>query len=528
MAPAQREPRTRAAQPGTPARPPTPQNLLGPRNSVWPQNNSWSQNGLGPQNSLAAQNSLGPASGAGEGRTTERVAAVAILAVGGRRLQIAEPVLARLLESKRAALRGAAAAALLLLGWGVGLGHLTTTALAVLQSMAGVPLGETGDAMVRVETPDGGEQARGCDHWLAACPDSAPPDPSSHAAPNAASNTIPQLLWPPARPGTGVLVEQLSTEVVRLTVAWDDLSARDPAAAMPLALRLTRFKGMLAAARAAADTAGGGRPAPGPHPAARRNAASDRLVAVNMLQALPASLLPVSSLLTLLHSDSMAVRRAALPLLRPPLAALPSVELLDALITAALACAENTHTEHRARRALWGLAKHGGAAVAARVIEQAEERLRVLVGAARGGWAPGQGGEEGGGAGGVGGCNGGGGGAGGGEGGGGGVCGGIFRCESVTGCCTPASGRSRARETGAASPDCAQAAPTGGACPGEACAARAGPGGRGHPSVSYAGATRVRGLCGVLCEIPGGEGVAERLLAMSASLHDPEVSGQWV
>ena len=61
---------------------------------------------------------------------TERATAYAILATGTRRLMDAKPLLARLLESRKASLRGAAAAALLRLGWGVGLGSLTTTAIS--------------------------------------------------------------------------------------------------------------------------------------------------------------------------------------------------------------------------------------------------------------------------------------------------------------------------------------------------------------------------------------------------------------
>ena len=54
----------------------------------------------------------------------------------------AKPLLARLLESRKASLRGAAAAALLRLGWGVGLGSLTTTAISVLEHLCGVSLGD--------------------------------------------------------------------------------------------------------------------------------------------------------------------------------------------------------------------------------------------------------------------------------------------------------------------------------------------------------------------------------------------------
>ena len=69
------------------------------------------------------------------------VVAVAVLAVGERRLTEAQPLLAQLLESSQPRVRAAAAAALLRLGWGVGLGQLSAAAHQMLEQMAGVALG---------------------------------------------------------------------------------------------------------------------------------------------------------------------------------------------------------------------------------------------------------------------------------------------------------------------------------------------------------------------------------------------------
>ena len=576
------------------------------------------------------------------GRTTDHVAAVAILAVGGRRLHLAIPVLSRLLESRRPALRGAAAAALLRLGWGVGLGHLTTTALAVLEMMAGVPLGDERshghiidigrrgaapkddhESRATGATWDESELARQMSaaervpsrhpSFRSALLPSSPiasrqssalrsPMPNFRASPPLqplqasalqrqdssslrerfqgvithyrdlhtagmldrstrrdsktlgptftedgaesvmlppsrftsnpmASGTssavnevagqfgtsgvgrssqakgniaVPELLLPPPslpkslqgeplcasahRPANVAPLSSsrfpitaprddandLECEITRLTAEWDELSTHDPGAAIAVAIRLTRLKGVRATSRSLYSGAEAGRLGDGSInlPGAghfARHAVAEQLVAINMLQALPQSLLPVASLLTLLKGSSHAVKRAALPLLRPSLSASP---LLAELIDAALSCAEDPHTEHRAKRALVGLMKHGGRAVALRVLAQAEVRLNVLVDAAK-----------------------------------------IRHHEDDTGTSSTAIKRHAGAPTGQEEKEAADMA-----------IQRNKKSERGHPSSSYARATRIRGLCGVVCETDGGEELAERLLDMSASVHDPEVS----
>ena len=76
------------------------------------------------------------------GEDRAAVVVLAILAVGERSLLRAKSLLSRLLESRHVRVRAAAAATILRVGWGVGLGQLSSVALDLLEQMCGVTLGE--------------------------------------------------------------------------------------------------------------------------------------------------------------------------------------------------------------------------------------------------------------------------------------------------------------------------------------------------------------------------------------------------
>ena len=76
------------------------------------------------------------------GEDTAAVVVLAVLAVGERSLLRAKPLLTRLLECRHVRVRAAAAATILRIGWGVGLGQVSSVALSLLEQMCGVTLGE--------------------------------------------------------------------------------------------------------------------------------------------------------------------------------------------------------------------------------------------------------------------------------------------------------------------------------------------------------------------------------------------------
>ena len=285
------------------------------------------------------------------------VVAVAVLAVGERRLTEAQPLLAKLLESSQPRVRAAAAAALLRLGWGVGLGQLSAAAHQMLEQMAGVALGNYRPA-----------------------PRS---DAHSRYAPPRAGAAL----------GGAAAVDALRAEVEAAQAEWerridDDGGAAGAAGlAVAAAVTLTRLRTELVAAeRAAAALAAGdggvSRKTTPPQAAMTAGEASrykEVHCALEVLRWLPEEMVPADSLLMLLRHPAQGVREAALPLLRPSLCASPR---LRDLVDAALALLHYAAAARRASKALRALCAEGGASVASLATARAMEKLRLLLRAA--------------------------------------------------------------------------------------------------------------------------------------------------
>lgn len=230
------------------------------------------------------------------GEGSEHVLASAILACAERKLTSARSTITRFLESESSRVRAAAAVTLIRLGWGVGLGSISQVALAILEQMASVPLGERAERAMRMvqapprapplaisssRTPSiqipGGQQSptscagRGMPFLSRSFSDGfGPASPGYSISPPLEANSIdlmhswtrhnvrgqphPLTVLEPAQ--AAEKLAELAAHVAKLTADWERLSeAGEDGPAMAKALQLTRLKSTLASARSAVASA---------------------------------------------------------------------------------------------------------------------------------------------------------------------------------------------------------------------------------------------------------------------------------
>ena len=343
------------------------------------------------------------------GESADAVLAHAILACAERRLTAARPALTLFMESSSSRVRAAAAATLIRLGWGIGLGSVSEVAQAILEQTLGVPLGlgpssaaslvppsfgrtpsTLGPSVTRSLMPLQPTSPRGLGGRLQSMAD------GTYTGPD---DSVPGS---PTDPATiNARIADLNSRVTWLHSEWERLvDAGEDGMAMAKALQLTRVKASLAAAERVAahaavrisgassvDEEEGSRHSSVDHGSAaasqsilavdgeslgvaepnkrayERAAVVSRLPAsvrdaihgIEMLRKLPddiiIAMLPGSSLLQLLRHRSRHVRDAALPLVRRNLGG-ESSEVREGLVRAAVLCLQLPETRHHALKAL--------------------------------------------------------------------------------------------------------------------------------------------------------------------------------